>query len=137
VGTGGDAAGDTYWNIEGLIGSSFNDTLVGDARGNTLIGGAGADTLLGLGGTDTLIGGAGSDSFVFNAADNVNGAFDVLVDFQDGLDTVVLQGWNPATLAIVQNGADTIVTTLDSGYSTGIIVANTTVAQLVDQVLLV
>ena len=41
----GDAAGDSYISIEGLIGSDFNDTLVGDNVGNSLEGGAGADVL--------------------------------------------------------------------------------------------
>ncbi|MGE0259887.1 MAG: calcium-binding protein [Alphaproteobacteria bacterium] len=48
----GEAAGDTYISIEGLIGSDFNDTLVGDANANLLRGGAGADALNGGGGFD-------------------------------------------------------------------------------------
>ena len=38
----GEAAGDTYVSIEGLIGSVFNDTLIGDANNNFLRGGLGA-----------------------------------------------------------------------------------------------
>lgn len=48
-----DAAGDTFWSFENLIGSAFNDALVGDSGNNILTGGAGADTLSGVGGTDT------------------------------------------------------------------------------------
>jgi Ca2+-binding RTX toxin-like protein len=48
----GDAVGDTYVLIEGLVGSPFNDTLVGDANQNFLIGGAGADALNGGAGSD-------------------------------------------------------------------------------------
>ena len=56
----GDAAGDTYANIENLTGSGFNDTLTGDSGANTLDGGAGSDVLLGGLGADTLIGGTGA-----------------------------------------------------------------------------
>ena len=45
TGSGGDAAGDTLFNIEKLIGSKFNDTLEGDGGANTLTGGNGIDTV--------------------------------------------------------------------------------------------
>src|SRR5262245_22990882 len=48
----GDALGDNYISIEGLVGSGFADTLRGDNNGNVLEGGAGADNLDGRGGTD-------------------------------------------------------------------------------------
>ena len=48
----GEAAGDTYAAIEGLIGSDFNDTLIGDGGINHLRGGRGADALNGGGGFD-------------------------------------------------------------------------------------
>ena len=41
----GEAAGDTYTSIEGLIGSAFNDKLTGDANNNILRGGLGGDVL--------------------------------------------------------------------------------------------
>ena len=47
----GNAAGDTYTNINSLIGTNFNDTLIGDGNTNALEGGAGADTLIGGGGS--------------------------------------------------------------------------------------
>ncbi len=67
--TGGDAAGDTLISIEGLYGSSFNDTLEGDASANLLVGGAGNDILAGRGGADTLIGGAGDDTLEIVASE--------------------------------------------------------------------
>ncbi|MDO6732141.1 hypothetical protein Q4577_19070 [Marinovum sp. 2_MG-2023] len=57
----GEADGDTYNNIENLIGSGFDDTLAGNGSDNLLIGGDGDDRLVGNGGDDTLQGGAGAD----------------------------------------------------------------------------
>ncbi|HSH97045.1 MAG: hypothetical protein ACAH07_11790 [Methylophilaceae bacterium] len=64
----GDAAGDTYININNLLGSAFNDLLIGDGTANTLTGGAGNDTLEGLGGADFLDGGTGTDTASYNDA---------------------------------------------------------------------
>ncbi len=50
--SGGHAAGDSYANIEGVIGSALNDTLTGDGSDNVLEGAGGADTISGGGGTD-------------------------------------------------------------------------------------
>ena len=82
----GQAAGDTYTTIEGLIGSGFNDLLVGNGSANVLRGGAGNDTLDGKSGNDTLVGGAGLDTFVFGDAY----ATDVISGFEDDIDTIRL-----------------------------------------------
>lgn len=52
--SGGDAVGDTFSSIEGLVGSMFADVLSGSAGADTIEGGAGADTLDGGDGVDTL-----------------------------------------------------------------------------------
>jgi len=92
----GDAAGDKYVGIEGLVGSSYNDTLRGDASANYLMGGQGNDilsggegddTLRGGSGSDTLTGGAGADRFLIGAGDGA----DKITDFVHGVDRITLQ----------------------------------------------
>ncbi|MEP3891060.1 MAG: LamG-like jellyroll fold domain-containing protein [Hellea sp.] len=60
-GTLGDAAGDTYFGIEAVYGSDFNDAMTGSSGTNDLRGFDGDDTLDGAGGNDRLYGGEGAD----------------------------------------------------------------------------
>jgi len=52
--SGGHAEGDRFAAFEGIIGSSFGDTLVGDAGVNLIEGGAGADYIDGGAGNDAV-----------------------------------------------------------------------------------
>jgi Ca2+-binding RTX toxin-like protein len=61
----GGAGSDALIDIEGLIGSDFDDTLIGNSSANTLIGGDGADSMSGGGGNDWLDYGLGDDRFDF------------------------------------------------------------------------
>lgn len=61
VGAGGHANGDTYADIESVIGSSYSDRIYGSAGYNAMAGEAGNDLLDGRGGNDSLNGGAGND----------------------------------------------------------------------------
>ncbi len=64
----GEASGDIYALIEGLIGSGLNDTLLGTSGANTLIGGVGNDLLEGRGGADSFDGGSGVDTVSYASA---------------------------------------------------------------------
>jgi Ca2+-binding RTX toxin-like protein len=79
-GSFGFAEGDTFWSIENLYGSNYDDSLIGNFADNTLTGRRG---------TDTLIGGDGADTFVFGfrawasepADDGMGAEADTLADF--------------------------------------------------------
>lgn len=60
-GSGGSATGDTFANIENIIGSAFDDILGGSDAQNRILGGLGKDTLYGGSGEDHLEGGVGDD----------------------------------------------------------------------------
>ncbi|VEJ56457.1 hypothetical protein [Pragia fontium] len=54
INSGGDAEGDLLFEIEGLIGSRFDDVLIGDDGNNLLTGNGGNDQLYGGGGADVF-----------------------------------------------------------------------------------
>jgi Ca2+-binding RTX toxin-like protein len=82
VGLAGDASGDTFSAIEGVVGSASADTLIGNAGGNTFYGQSGDDTLNGGLGSDSLSGGAGADTFVYEeTGDSTVAAADHIWDF--------------------------------------------------------
>jgi Ca2+-binding RTX toxin-like protein len=142
----GDALGDRFFGIEGLIGSAHADTLSGDALGNrllgmvgndrldgrggndTLDGGMGNDTLLGGDGNDRLDGGAGNDSLTGGVGADTfifNGGRDVISDFVNDLDTIALSRslWSgvppeiSAVLAVAQVTATGVSLTLANGHT--------------------
>jgi Ca2+-binding RTX toxin-like protein len=105
----GDAAGDAYFEIEGLLGSAFGDVLGGDEAANLFCGGGGDDTILGRGGEDDLQGGDGADRLDGGAeADRLSGG--------EGRDTVaggdgsdLLFGEAGDDLLVGGTGADTLI----------------------------
>jgi Ca2+-binding RTX toxin-like protein len=68
TGLGGDAEGDSYAELENIIGSAYDDTLIGNAASNRIEGGDGNDILSGRAGADTLIGGTGTDTASYGTA---------------------------------------------------------------------
>ena len=84
---------DTYFNMEGVIGSAFNDRIVGSSAGDILRGGAGDDQLSGAGGNDTIRGGSGNDTL-----DGGSGTGDLL-DLSDAN--------GPVTFTLVQSASST------------------------------
>jgi len=130
-GTVGDAAGDSFVNIENLYGSNFDDDLSGDAGANTLaglngdagndrlVGGEGDDELDGGIGNDVLIGQGGADTFVFSSDDH--GA-DTVSGFENGVDLIEYAGTSVTgfgDLNVTQVGANTVITSaLISGQVT-------------------
>ncbi len=92
AGTASDGAGgtDQLSNIEGVIGSAFNDSISGSDLADVLFGLDGADTIQGLGGDDALNGNGGNDQIIGGA----------------GSDTVVASG----------ERADYTVTAIEGGF---------------------
>lgn len=64
TGTGGEAAGDSFIDIENVSGSAFADHLVGSLFDNKIEGEDGDDLIEGLSGHDFLLGGAGDDTII-------------------------------------------------------------------------
>ncbi|MFM7464249.1 MAG: bluetail domain-containing putative surface protein [Cyanobium sp.] len=81
-------------NIEGLIGSSFADTLIGDNAKNTIKGGSGADRITGGGAADVFVFSFGSPASPFllgpTQSESALSAPDRITDFQLRLDKIDL-----------------------------------------------
>ncbi len=88
----GDGAGDTFSDIEGVIGSEFGDLIEGKDGDDVLLTGLGGDdSIYGNGGNDAIDGGAGVDSIYAGSGNDfvsiVQDGGDLLFG-GDGTDTV-------------------------------------------------
>ncbi len=71
--TGTDQYGNTYTDIENIIGGTAADSLTGDTGVNTLDGRGGNDILTGGDGADVLLGGDDADTINGGSGDTVDG----------------------------------------------------------------
>jgi Ca2+-binding RTX toxin-like protein len=114
---------DSYKNIEGVAGSSFDDSLTGSASGDVLrgnggediiSGGLGDDKLRGGQGADTLLGGSGSDRFEFVGGDLAGAVTDSIGDFQAGAGGDVLD-ISELLVGYSGSGLENFVQMIDTG----------------------
>ncbi|OYD82317.1 DUF4347 domain-containing protein [Azospirillum brasilense] len=115
----GDAAGDSFIDVERWVGSNFDDTMVagndpvwfwGHDGADSLVGGAGDDTLESGSGNDTVRGGAGNDQ-IFGRAD------DDMLYGDDGDDLLVGGGGKDSLMGGAGN--DTLVGDWDADTMIG------------------
>lgn len=86
---GGDAEGDSFYSIEGVVGSAHDDIINGNDADNVISGGEGADHIQGGYGDDTLFGGDGDDTLIGETgADHLDGGegFDIAVYTRHGIE---------------------------------------------------
>ena len=97
-----------------LYGEQGNDTINGGRGDDEIYGGEDNDTINGGAGDDWLDGGPGADIFVFESG----GGNDVIMDFEDGVDKIVLKGFKTAdgTAATLADFALTDATAGDSDF---------------------
>ena len=103
---------------DSLSGDAGNDLLSGGLGADTLTGGDGSDVLTGGAGADLLTGGAGGDTFVFTQRDSLRTGFDVITDFQSGVDHIDLSAID-ADLATTGNQAFTFIDAAAFGHVAG------------------
>lgn len=91
----GEALGDVFNLIDGLVGSQHGDTLFGDQWSNVLNGLGGADYIDGGNLDDSLYGASGGDTFAFGPG----GGWDTIFDFEDNVDQIRLANWGFSSVA--------------------------------------
>ena len=102
----GGAGNDTLTGLpnenDQLYGLTGNDVLVGNSGDDYLDGGDGDDVLTGGLGADILFGGAGADRFVYLSGSDsgLNRAYDMLADFETGIDTIDLRALSVSSVSI-------------------------------------
>ncbi|WP_157910882.1 beta strand repeat-containing protein [Vulcanococcus limneticus] len=123
---GRDANADTLNGGDGndvLLSLGGNDRLDGGFGADILDGGAGNDTIIGGLGSDTITSGLGNDQFVYIKGEGNSAARDIITDFANGADTIVIQGNNinrvVVSPAVVTGSTNTYTITVDYSTSGG------------------
>ena len=95
-------------SMGGVTGGTENDLLYGGAGDDRLCGSNGDNTLDGGAGKDTITSGSGTDSIVIRSGDGDTAIAnaDVLTDFTDGTDLIVLNGLNFGDITRAQGSGD-------------------------------
>lgn len=78
-----------------LISGDSHDIIEGGEGSDIIQARGGDDILIGGEGSDLLIGGEGADVFEFNAEDFANGEIDSILDFEEGVDRIRINGVDP------------------------------------------
>jgi Ca2+-binding RTX toxin-like protein len=98
TGTGNELDNRLYgsWGVDILHGMDGDDEIRAAGGADTLYGGDGNDLLVGGSGGDTLEGGAGADIFRIGGYETGLGSdADTILDFEVGVDSIDLSGWDP------------------------------------------
>jgi Ca2+-binding RTX toxin-like protein len=112
AGFGGEAEGDSYFEVENILGSNLvdvltarsagsnmvgyggNDILNGDAGGDLLTGGLGADTINGFGGNDRVYYNGSSSFVTVNLTTNVNTGGEAQGDLLSNVEEIYASAFN-------------------------------------------
>ncbi|WP_415405299.1 M10 family metallopeptidase C-terminal domain-containing protein [Tateyamaria sp. SN3-11] len=110
VASGGTASGDTFYDIENLIGSDDRiDRFIGTSAANYFWGQGGGDVFNGRDGNDTLDGGNDGDILYGEGGDDmiIGGAGQDYLDGGEGIDTVVYRDSSSGVTVDLVNGTAT------------------------------
>ncbi|NEO98786.1 MAG: calcium-binding protein [Symploca sp. SIO2E9] len=111
-----------------LAGFGGNDLLLGGLGDDVLQGDLGNDIIIGNQGSDLIYGGQGRDVFKFFANEFIEGELDVVLDFEQGLDSLIIIGSADVTyesnsgllsvdgteVAVIDTGLELNVFTIDN-----------------------
>ena len=111
-----------------IWGNTGADELRGGRGDDRIWGGDGADTIYGREDDDLLWGGRGADTFVFMRGDDE----DRIMDFQNNVDTLVLDGWGRGALSNAYTKNGNVVIEFNSGEELTIL--DISLAQLADDI---